>query len=98
MKAQTTDGHSTLTATIRHNMRRMSLATIQAKTHGQQKGQLKMLNYICKLIGYRVYGFGYSKEHLTLTRKGALSWAGCYDDGAMIMRRHRVVAVRNKLR
>ena len=57
-----------------------------------------MLNYICKLIGYRVYGFGYSKEHLTLTRKGALSWAGCYDDGAMIMHRHRVVAVRNKLK
>ena len=84
-------------ATTHHNLRLMSLAITQAKTPGQQKGQNKMLNYICKLIGYRVYGFGYSKEHLTLTRKGALSWAGCYDDGALIMRRHRVVAVRNKL-
>ncbi len=78
----------------------MTLAMLPDKIHGTlgQEGQNKMLNYICKLIGYQVYGFGYSKEHLTLTRKAALSWAGCYDDGAMIMRRHRVVAVRNKLR
>jgi len=56
-----------------------------------------MLNYLRKRFGYRVYGFGYSKEHVTFTRHEALTWMGCYDDGAMMMHSHRVVAVRNKL-
>jgi|TARA_R110000772_G_scaffold55469_1_gene126541 hypothetical protein len=56
-----------------------------------------MLNYLRKRFGYRVFGFGYSKEHVTFTRREALTWMGCYDDGAMMMHKYRVVAVRNKL-
>tara|TARA_R110000803_G_scaffold11781_1_gene34934 strand:+ start:1497 stop:1715 length:219 start_codon:yes stop_codon:yes gene_type:complete len=63
---------------------------------GSFKGN-KMLNYLRKQFGYRVFGFGYSKEHRTFSRREALAWMGCYDDGAMMMHSHRVVAVRNKL-
>ena len=56
-----------------------------------------MLNFLQKHFGYRVYGFGYSKEHRTFTRREALAWVACYDDGALVIRRHKVVMVRHGL-
>jgi hypothetical protein len=31
-----------------------------------------------RLIGYTVQGHGFNKQHHTLTRAAALSWAACY--------------------
>jgi len=56
-----------------------------------------MLNFLQKHFGYRVYGFGYSKEHRTFPRREALAWVSCYDEGALVIRRHKVVMVRHSL-
>lgn len=57
-----------------------------------------MIDFIYNIFGYKVYGFGYSKVHRTLSRREALEWMGCYDDGSFAIRRHKVVMRRNALR
>lgn len=52
---------------------------------------------LCTAFGYRVMGFGYSKTHYTFTRREALQWIGCYDSGAMALKKSRVVIVRHSL-
>mgnify|MGYP003651158286 CR=1 FL=1 len=55
------------------------------------------MNFLRKHFGYRVYGFGYSKEHRTFSRREALAWVSCYDEGAWVIHRHKVVVVRRSL-
>jgi hypothetical protein len=53
--------------------------------------------YIASRIGYTVIGKGYAKRHHTMTFKGALQWAACYDDGATVYLNGYAVAPRNKV-
>jgi hypothetical protein len=48
-----------------------------------------------RLIGYTVQGHGFNKQHYTLTRAEALSWAACYP-AATITRAGRFVAATTK--
>ena len=56
------------------------------------------MNTLKYWFGYRVMGFGYSKIHYTFTRREALSWVACYDDGAIVLRRNKVRFVRFSLK
>ena len=48
-----------------------------------------------RLIGYTVQGHGFDKQHHTLTRAAALSWASCYP-AATITRAGQFVATTKK--
>jgi len=48
-----------------------------------------------RLIGYTVQGHGHTKQHHTLTRAAALSWASCYP-AATITRAGKFIATTKK--
>jgi hypothetical protein len=57
-----------------------------------------MLDTLKFWFGYRVMGFGYSKTHYTFTRREALEWVACYDEGAIVLKKHKVKFVRFSLK
>jgi hypothetical protein len=48
---------------------------------------------VARLIGYTVQGHGFNKQHHTLTRSAALSWAACYP-AATITRAGQFIATK----
>lgn len=52
----------------------------------------KLAKILAPRFGYTVVGVGYLKRHYSLSYNEALSWAACYDDGALIVRKDIIIA------